>query len=120
MDYDTNLIMQKALSLYIDNGMFLKNRQKLQDNYTFKRQEVARELEQLNFPYPCHFVRDTITIQLPPTVNVKALQYSSLPLQFLESFYIDSCPYDYVQLSYDKGKSSTSLKQLLAEHLQEK
>ena len=26
LDYDSNLIMQKALSLYIDNGMYLTNK----------------------------------------------------------------------------------------------
>ena len=29
LDYDSNLIMQKALSLYIDNGMYLTNKKRL-------------------------------------------------------------------------------------------
>ena len=43
MDYDTSLIMQQALSLYLDNGMFKKNLTQLKHFFN-QRQESAKEL----------------------------------------------------------------------------
>ena len=42
IDYDTNLIMQKALSIYLDNGMFKKNIKKLKDLF---QQNMAKSQE---------------------------------------------------------------------------
>ncbi|KXT78547.1 aminotransferase-like domain-containing protein [Streptococcus sp. DD13] len=45
MDYDTNLIMQKALSLYIDNGMFAKNTKLLKDRFHTDQEQTKRNME---------------------------------------------------------------------------
>ncbi len=57
MDYDTSLIMQQALSLYLDNGMFKKNLSQLQ-HFFDQRQESAKEL--------CHKLPDKLSYQVSP------------------------------------------------------
>ena len=76
VDYDSNLIMQKALSLYIDNLMFEKNR-----------------LFLLN--------RDGILLDLRGLKSVSSFKHSNLPLDFFESSYIHDCPYQYAKIRYE-------------------
>ena len=48
LDYESNLVMQKALSLYIDNGMFAKNKELL-------HQQQFIQKEQASYPTPATF-----------------------------------------------------------------
>ncbi len=45
MDYDTNFLIQKAMSLYIDNGMYFKHRDSLLRLYNQKNIELKKALD---------------------------------------------------------------------------
>lgn len=83
IDYDTNLIMQKALSLYIDNGMFARNTRRLYQKNLEEMEEmrVCLSLSPLSLP---HLVsKGKVTIQLPRDLLTPALKHSSLPLSIV-------------------------------------
>ena len=40
LDYESNLVMQKALSLYIDNGMFAKNKELLHQQQFIQKSKL--------------------------------------------------------------------------------
>ena len=46
MDFDSNLLMQKTLALFIQNGLFEKHRQKMVAHYHEKSQQFRQLLEQ--------------------------------------------------------------------------
>lgn len=101
VDYDSNLIMQKALSLYIDSLMFEKNRLallQLQEEETRKAQIL---LEQAQLPLSSYLTKDGILLDLRSLSSVSALKHSNLPLDFFEQSYLTSCPYQYAKLPYD-------------------
>ncbi|MGT2907573.1 aminotransferase-like domain-containing protein [Streptococcus dentiloxodontae] len=60
IDYDTNLIMQKALSLYIDNGMFAKNLKYLNRVFAHHMKQTLAKLAKYqitkNYVLAPHFV----------------------------------------------------------------
>lgn len=69
IDYDTNLIMQKALSLYIDNGMFSRTKANLSSHY----QEIN-------------------TVRTTKMVSKGRLRTCPIKLDFMETSYIGTCP----------------------------
>ena len=56
MDYDTHLILQKALALYINNGMYAKNTHYLKERY-HKQVEEGEALAAHKFTLPPHSIR---------------------------------------------------------------
>ncbi len=100
MDYDTNLIVQKALSLYIDNGMYNKHRQRLISLYAQKNIELKNILSRSIASN--YTVFDTKTIfELKSRHKISTLKkalYPNYKIDFMEDAYIDSCPYQYVKI----------------------
>lgn len=47
IDLDTNLMMQKALSLYLDNGMFQKNLKQIKQFFKKREDELKSDLQRL-------------------------------------------------------------------------
>lgn len=101
VDYDSNLIMQKALSLYIDSLMFEKNRLALLQLQEEEARKAQILLEQAQLPLSSYLTKDGILLDLRSLSSVSALKHSSLPLDFFEQSYLTSCPYQYAKLPYD-------------------
>jgi len=101
LDYDSNLIMQKALSLYIDSQLFEKNRLArltLQENYQAQIKEV---LEKNTCPLPHYPLHDGLLLDLRHYPNIASLKHSSLKLDFFEKAYLDACPYQFAKVSLE-------------------
>ncbi|RSI93251.1 putative HTH-type transcriptional regulator YjiR [Streptococcus mitis] len=101
LDYDSNLIMQKALSLYIDSQLFEKNRLArltLQENYQTRIKEV---LEKNTCPLPYYPLYDGILLDLRNYPKIASLKHSSLKLDFFEEAYLDACPYQFAKVSLE-------------------
>ena len=101
VDYDSNLIMQKALSLYIDSLMFEKNRLALLQLQEEEARNAQILLEQAQLPLSSYLTKDGILLDLRSLSSVSALKHSNLPLDFFEQSYLTSCPYQYAKLPYD-------------------
>ena len=101
LDYDSNLIMQKALSLYIDSQLFEKNRLArltLQENYQTRIKEV---LEKNTCPLPCYPLHDGLLLDLRTYPKIASLKHSSLKLDFFEKAYLDACPYQFAKVTLE-------------------
>ena len=98
LDYDNNLIMQKALSLYIDSQLFEKNRLARLVLQEKKQAQIQKLLKSnpINLPtYPLH---DGLLLDLRQYPKIASLKHSSLCLDFFESSYLDSCPYEFAKI----------------------
>ena len=101
LDYDSNLIMQKALSLYIDSQLFEKNRLArltLQENYQAQIKEV---LEENSCPLPHYPLHDGLLLDLRTYPKIASLKHSSLKLDFFEKAYLDACPYQFAKVTLE-------------------
>ena len=101
LDYDSNLIMQKALSLYIDSQLFEKNRLArltLQENYQAQIKEV---LEENSCPLPHYPLHDGLLLDLRNYPKIASLKHGSLKLDFFEKAYLDACPYQFAKVSLE-------------------
>ena len=101
LDYDSNLIMQKALSLYIDSQLFDKNRLarlSLQENYQARIKEI---LEKNTCPLPHYPLHDGLLLDLRNYPKIASLKHSSLKLDFFEKAYLDTCPYQFAKVSLE-------------------
>ena len=101
LDYDSNLIMQKALSLYIDSQLFEKNRLTrltLQENYQTQIKEV---LEKNTCPLPHYPLHDGLLLDLRNYPKIAGLKHSSLKLDFFEKAYLDACPYQFAKVTLE-------------------
>lgn len=103
IDYDTNLIMQKALSLYIDNGMFAKNKKHLRQIRSQERNELEKEIPAALLQLPYHLFHDSLVLELPPKTNLALLRHRLHDPDFLEKNYITDCPYQFVHLKKDSN-----------------
>lgn len=103
IDYDTNLIMQKALSLYIDNGMFAKNKKHLRQIRNQERAELKQEIPAAFLKLPHHLFHDSLVLQLPPKTKLSLLKHRLNEPDFLEKNYITDCPYQFIQLKKDSN-----------------
>ena len=101
VDYDSNLIMQKALSLYIDSLMFEKNRLALLQLQEEEAKKAQTLLERAQLPLDSYLTKDGVLLDLRSLSSVSALKHSSLPFDFFEQSYLASCPYQYAKLHYD-------------------
>ena len=101
LDYDSNLIMQKALSLYIDSQLFEKNRLArltLQENYQTRIKEV---LEKNTCPLPYYPLHDGLLLDLRHYPKIASLKHSSFKLDFFEEAYLEACPYQFAKVSLE-------------------
>lgn len=104
MDYDSNLIMQKALSLYIDNGMFERNRLSLFKQNQSKQAQMLEILHKSQIGLPAFPLPNALLLQLDSRVNLPALKHSGLDLDFFENTYLETCPYQYVKIKEENIK----------------
>ena len=101
LDYDSNLIMQKALSLYIDSQLFEKNRLArltLQENYQTRIKEV---LKKNTCPLPHYPLHDGLLLDLRTYPKIASLKHSSPKLDFFEKAYLDVCPYQFAKVTLE-------------------
>ena len=101
LDYDSNLIMQKALSLYIDSQLFEKNRLArltLQENY---QAQIKKVLEENICPLPHYPLHDGLLLDLRHYPKIASLKHSSLKLDFFEKAYLDACPYQFAKVTLE-------------------
>ena len=101
LDYDSNLIMQKALSLYIDSQLFEKNRLarlSLQENY---QAQIKKVLEENTCPLPHYPLHDGLLLDLRPYPKIASLKHSSLKLDFFEEAYLEACPYQFAKVTLE-------------------
>ena len=101
LDYDSNLIMQKALSLYIDSQLFEKNRLarlSLQENY---QAQIKKVLEENTCPLPHYPLHDGLLLDLRNYPKIASLKHSSLKLYFFEKAYLDTCPYQFAKVTLE-------------------
>ena len=89
--------MQKALSLYIDNGMYLTNKKRLLARK--KEEEASLKTLMAQSPLPhLTLTHDGILLELSQVQSLAALKHSGLPLDFFEAAYITSCPYQLAKI----------------------
>ena len=101
LDYDSNLIMQKALSLYIDSQLFEKNRLarlSLQENY---QAQIKKVLEKNTCPLPCYPLHDGLLLDLRTYPKIASLKHGSLKLDFFEEAYLEACPYQFAKVTLE-------------------
>lgn len=101
LDYDSNLIMQKALSLYIDSQLFEKNRLArltLQENY---QAQIKNVLEENTCPLPHYPLHDGLLLDLRYYPKIASLKHSSLKLDFFEKAYLEACPYQFAKVTLE-------------------
>ena len=101
LDYDSNLIMQKALSLYINSQLFEKNRLArltLQENY---QTQIKKVLEENTCPLPHYPLHDGLLLDLRDYPKITSLKHSSLKLDFFEKAYLDACPYQFAKVTLE-------------------
>ena len=106
LDYDSNLIMQKALSLYIDSQLFEKNRLarlSLQENY---QAQIKKVLEENTCPLPCYPLHDGLLLDLRTYPKIASLKHGSLKLDFFEEAYLEACPYQFAKVSLENLEES--------------
>ncbi|WP_307976634.1 PLP-dependent aminotransferase family protein [uncultured Streptococcus sp.] len=87
MDYDTNLILQKALALYIENGLYAKNIKRLRAKFQQRLENWQERLASYaQLPeYSIH--QDQLIVKLPPQIKLwQAVAYG------------DAMPQSYRQL----------------------
>ena len=102
LDYDNNLIMQKALSLYIDSQLFEKNRLARLVLQEKKQAQIQKLLKSnpINLPtYPLH---DGLLLDLKQYSKIASLKHSSLGLDFFETSYLSTCPYHFAKVPLEK------------------
>ncbi len=102
LDYDNNLIMQKALSLYIDSHLFEKNRLARLVLQEKKQAQIKKLLKSnpINLPtYPLH---DGLLLDLRQYPKIASLKHSSLGLDFFETSYLSTCPYHFAKVPLEK------------------
>ncbi len=98
IDYDTNLIMQKALSLYIDNGMFSRNTQHLFIKYiTYSGIKRKNTFNQHSLSVPYRISKGSVTFQLEKGTVTPAIQQ-----QIRMSHFFEGEKHDFLQLHYGR------------------
>ena len=98
--------MQKALSLYIDNQMFQKNRLALLRLQEEEKENAQHLLEKSGLGLPYLLTPGGVLLDLKTLTSISSLKHSGLPLDFFESAYIDPCPYRYVKIRYQDLEAS--------------
>lgn len=105
IDYDTNLIMQRALSVYLDNGMFQKNIKKLRDLFQQTMEKSQESIENAKISTPYQISPRHITWQLPKGLSLEKFK-SKKQIRFLESSFISPTSETYLQIGHGKELNS--------------
>ena len=106
IDYDTNLIMQKALSLYLDSGMFEKNLNYLSQVF---HEQVAKTTVLLSqFPNIQHYSASLqhLLIELPQDRHLGELKFTN-KINYLENSYQTTPQKRFIQIPNDIHLSET-------------
>ncbi len=100
MDYDTNLLIQKALSIYIDNGMFNKHRQRIVSLYDTKHKKLKEILDKSSIKkYKLFDTKSVFKIKDSTLISpLKRALEGKYKVDFMEKCYIGRCPYKYVKI----------------------
>ena len=101
IDYDTNLIMQKALSIYLDNGMFKKNIKKLKDLFQQNMAKSQETIEKAKVSIPYQISPRHITWKLPKEVSLENFK-AQKQIRFLETSFIRPSSETYMQIGHGK------------------
>lgn len=101
IDYDTNLIMQKALSIYLDNGMFKKNIKKLKDLFQQNMAKSQETIEKAKVSIPYQISPRHITWKLPKGVSLENFK-AQKQIRFLETSFIRPTSETYMQIGHGK------------------
>ena len=100
IDYDTNLIMQKALSLYLDSGLFEKNVTYLKQVF---QKQVSKSREVLKqFPNFQHYNISFhgVVLELPENHHLGSLTFTE-KINYLDYNYIDMCEKRFIRIPND-------------------
>jgi len=101
LDYDSNLIMQKALSLYIDSQLFEKNRLARLSNQEDYQKQIEVRVANTPCPLPHYPLHDGLLLDLRQYPKIASLKHSQLGLEFFEEAYLSTCPYQFAKVSLD-------------------
>jgi len=101
VDYDSNLIMQKALSLYIDSQLFEKNRLARLSNQEDYQKQIEVRVANTPCPLPHYPLHDGLLLDLRQYPKIASLKHSQLGLEFFEEAYLSTCPYQFAKVSLD-------------------
>ena len=98
--------MQKALSLYIDSGMFTRNTQNLHNVHHVQWSDMQELVKNASLPLAYTISKGSVTFQL-----AKGRLRPSITKQITASSFFQGEEYDFLQLQYD-SHFSTKLKVL--------
>lgn len=99
IDYDTNLIMQKALSLYLDNGMFDQNLKRLRQYFQNEKRKAESLLDKIQIPFPYHLSIKTMAIEV--SKEKKRDLKTNAAFQSLTKSYLIPTDHQYLQIPID-------------------
>ncbi|MGF0111456.1 PLP-dependent aminotransferase family protein [Streptococcus sp. SGI.013] len=99
IDYDTNLIMQKALSLYLDNGMFDQNLKRLRQYFQNEKRKAETLLDKIQIPFPYHLSIKTMAIEVSKEKKWDLKKNSAF--QSLTKSYLIPTDHHYLQIPID-------------------
>ena len=106
LDYDNNLIMQKALSLYIDSQLFEKNRLARLALQEKSQDQIQKLLKAYPISLPSYPLHDGVLLDLRNYPKIAGLKHSPLKLDFFASSYIGTCPYHFAKIPFEKLEES--------------
>ena len=101
LDYDNNLIMQKALSLYIDSQLFEKNRVARLTLQEKSQDQIQKLLKSYPISLPSYPLHDGVLLDLRNYPKIAGLKHSPLKLDFFASSYIGACPYHFAKIPFE-------------------
>ena len=101
LDYDNNLIMQKALSLYIDSQLFEKNRLARLTLQEKSQDQIQKLLKSYPISLPSYPLHDGVLLDLRNYPKIAGLKHSPLKLDFFASSYIGACPYHFAKIPFE-------------------
>ena len=106
IDYDTSLIMQKALSLYLESGLFEKNLNYL--NQVFHKQLANVTALMSQFPSIQHYSVSLqhLIIELPQNKHLGELKFTD-KINYLENSYLITAQKRFIQIPNDIHLSET-------------
>ena len=93
--------MQKALSVYLDNGMFQKNIKKLRDLFQETMAKSHETIEQAKVSIPYQISPRHITWKLPKGVSLENFK-AQKQIRFLETSFIRPTSETYMQIGHGK------------------
>ena len=88
LDFDSNLLMQKTLALFIQNGLFEKHRQKMVAHYHEKSQQFRQLLEQSTVE-KTHLHGTQLLLENSQLSLLKEQLHSEITIDTLEDAYIE-------------------------------